>query len=111
MEMFQCPLCKAVFDDCPATLTHECPVLRIPTDDSEGIALERYRLKKIERERDKNERVGFAIQVHANYLFCLAKLVVPYEGRHARGSSVLDTRTIDEFMSSWMLAGLVPRHT
>ena len=92
MEMFQCPLCKAVFDDCPATLSHECLVLSIPTNDSDEVALERYRLNKIERERDKNERAGFANQMHANYLFYLTKLLVPYEGRHARGSFVLDTR-------------------
>ena len=100
MEMFQCPLCRAVLDDCSASLTHECPVLSIPTNDTDEVALDRYQLNKLERDRNKNERVGFAIQMHANYIFYLTKLVVPYEGRHARGSSVFDTRTMDEFISS-----------
>ena len=46
----------------------------------------------------KRERAQFAIQMHWRYLFYLTKLVVPYDGRYARGSAVLDCRTIYEFI-------------
>ena len=85
MEMFQCPLCKAVIENCSASLSHECHVVSTLTNDGDEVALERYRLNQIERERDKNERAGFASQMHANYLCYLTKLVVPYEGRHVDG--------------------------
>ena len=80
MKKLWCPLCNVDFDDLSATLTHQCPVLSTPTNDSDEVALERYRLNQIERKRDKKEQSGFAIQMRANYLFYLSKLVVPTRG-------------------------------
>ena len=56
MTTFTCPLCNAILGDCQAALSYECAL--------ETTGLEEAQLHKIERERDKRERVCFAIQIH-----------------------------------------------
>ena len=50
--------------------------------------------------RAKAKRAEFGKLCHANYLYYFTTLVVPFEGRHARGTLHLDIRTMDEFIRS-----------
>ena len=100
MKKFECPLCDVIFVFCQAALTHECPVICDRTDDGDEAVLERARLDKLERERDKRERAQFAIQMTLRYLFWLTKQVVPFEWHRARGSTLIDCRSMSEFIRS-----------
>ena len=51
-------------------------------------------------EYDKKERAVFAFQMHFKYLLSLTKQVVPWKGIIYQSLSVVDIRTMDEFIRS-----------
>ena len=93
----QCPLCKIVFQDVTSLLLHQCPSVK-----SSGVYPVCCWRNKItlQIEKDEKQRADFAFQMHQNYFFYLTKLVVPLNGPDSLGSTVLDTKSINEFIAS-----------
>ena len=77
---------------------HNCPLLQTSNGNNSGNCW--WNKITFQIERDKKERAAFVFQMHTNYLFSLAEHVVPWKGPEPRGSIVLDTRAMDEFIAS-----------
>ena len=99
-ERITCPLCHISLEDSTAALSHECSASSDPSLHTVEGALEQYRNNRMAEGRDEAKRAVFGKLCHANYLFHFTTLVVPYGGRHARGTLHLDIRTMDEFIKS-----------
>ena len=92
----QCPICKVVFKDVTSALLHPCPSVK-PSDVYSGDCWWNKVTSQI--EKDERERAAFAFQMHQNYIFYIASLVVG-KSMDSSGSTAIDIRTMDEFIAS-----------
>ena len=107
-KRIECPLCHITLEDSAAALSHECSTSSdLSLHTVEG-ALEQYRNNRIAEEHAKAKRAELGKLCHANYLYYLTTVVLPFEGRQARETLHLDIRTMDKFIASLDVSRTTP---